>query len=49
MADKINAPPANRKEGTGGRLLSYAARDPATEGRARRSVVVIRFAIMQPG
>jgi hypothetical protein len=25
---------------------SYAARDPATEGRARRSVVVVRFAFM---
>jgi hypothetical protein len=27
----------------------YAARDPATEGRARRSVVVVRFAFMRQG
>jgi hypothetical protein len=35
---------------SGGRLLlRYAARDPATEGRARRSVVVVvvRFAFMR--
>jgi hypothetical protein len=30
-------------------VLRYAARDPATEGRARRSVVVVRFAFMHPG
>jgi hypothetical protein len=29
-----------------GRLLRYAARESATEGRARRSVVVSRFANM---
>jgi hypothetical protein len=36
---------------SGGRLCCcYAARDPATEGRARRSVVVVvRFAFMQQG
>jgi len=30
-------------------VLRYAARDPATEGRARRSVVVVRFAFMRAG
>jgi hypothetical protein len=31
-------------------MLRYAARDPATEGRARRSVVVVvGFAFMRPG
>jgi hypothetical protein len=31
-------------------VLRYAARDPATEGRARRSVVVgVRFAFMRQG
>jgi hypothetical protein len=30
-------------------MLRYAARDPATEGRARRSVVVVRFAFMRQG
>jgi hypothetical protein len=47
-ADNGNAPPAWVEMTVGGRRRKdYAAREPATEARARRSVVVVRFAFME--